>query len=360
MTAPGDLVVAHMEVHVVTTSRTRAKARGTNQENPWVVKLCYTEKFLVRPISWCRLADPILKARAMPPNGADERRRLLNQGRPNIGFVANHNADPTAESDDDEDVETIDFEKNDKENPKNWSLKWKYTAVFMVFIIGLNCPMSSSIFAPAIADIAESFKTSSLAVTGAQSGFVCMLGVGPLFFAPMSETFGRRPVFLINLTLFTLMQIPSALAPNVESFIVFRTLAGLFASVGVANGGGTISDMFETHERATVLGFYLLGPLLGPTLGPFLGGMILSALNWRWILWFQLTLASVVLIAAYFFLPETRAVIILEKRKQKLEKENEGKRFKVEGQSDMGIVQKIAGVSLYHEYSSKGIFFLTR
>lgn len=296
----------------------------------------------------------------MPPDGVDERTRLLNHGRPNTGFVANHNADPTAGSGgDDDDVEVIDFEKNDKENPKNWPLKWKYTAVFMVFIIGLNCPMSSSIFAPAISDIAETFNTPDLYVTGAQTGFVCMLGIGPLFFAPMSETFGRRVVFLTNLTLFTLMQIPSALAPNIESFVVFRTLTGLFASVGVANGGGTISDMFETHERATVLGFYLLGPLLGPTLGPFLGGMILSKLHWRWIFWIQLIIASVVLVAAFALLPESRALVILEKRKKKLEKENEGKKFKVEGQSDMGIFKKIAGVSLYHKRSFWG-YCLTR
>ena len=93
-----------------------------------------------------------------------------------------------------------------------------------------------------------------------------MLGIGPLFFALMSETFGRRKVFLTNLTLFTLVQIPTALAPNVTSFIVLRVLGGLCGSVGVANGGGSISDMFETHERAAVLGVYLLGPLLGSLL----------------------------------------------------------------------------------------------
>lgn len=276
----------------------------------------------------------------------DERTQLLNHGKPNTGFLANHNADPPAIStrDDNKDVEIIDFEKNDNENPKNWSLKWKYTTVFMVFIIGLVGPMSSSIFAPAASDIAETFGTSKRVVTGAQSGFVCLLGIGPLFFAPMSETFGRRIVFLTNLVLFTLMQIPSALAPNIESFIFFRTLTGLFASVGVANGGGSISDMFDPHERATVLGFYLMAPLLGPTLGPFIGGMIFSRFHWRWIFWSQLVVAGLVTVAAYFFMPETRAIVILEKRKQKLEKENEGQKFKVEGQSDMGLVKKIAGV----------------
>ena len=204
----------------------------------------------------------------------DERTRLLRGTPPNARFDENQDADPTGQrstntddDDDDDDAEVIDFGEDDQQNPRLWPLKWKYMQVLLVFTIGLICPLSSSIFAPGIAEIASDYNTSKQLVIAAQTGFVCMLGIGPLFFAPMSETFGRRLIFLTNLGLFTLMQIPSALAPNVESFIVARTLAGLFGSVGVANGGGSISDMFETHERASVLGFYLLGPLLGPTLG---------------------------------------------------------------------------------------------
>lgn len=197
--------------------------------------------------------------------------------------------------------------------------------------------------APAIEEIKSSFNTSKQVVVASQAGFVCMLGIGPLFFAPMSETFGRRPIFLGNLAIFTLMQIPSALAPNIESFIVFRTLSGLFGSVGVANGGGTVSDLFRTRERAPVLGFYLLAPLLGPTLGPFVGGMISAHASWRWLFWFQLVLGAVVFITCYFLLYETCGPIVLGHKKQKLEKENEGKAYKVKGLSDVSIGQKISG-----------------
>jgi len=93
-----------------------------------------------------------------------------------------------------------------------------------------------------------------------------MLGLGPLFLAPLSETFGRRKLYLVCFTVFALLQIPSALAPNVQTLVAVRTLSGLFGSVGIANGGGTISDMFEPSQRAGVFGWYLLGPLLGPTL----------------------------------------------------------------------------------------------
>lgn len=281
----------------------------------------------------------------MPPQQSDERTRLLRNGQPNGHAEArNANSQESNKDTDDDDAELVDFDgEDDEEDPHNWPNKIRYLQVLLIFIIGLVCPMSSSMHAPAIEDIKASFDTSKQVVIAAQAGFVCMLGIGPLFFAPMSETFGRRPIFLGNLAMFTLMQIPSALAPNIESFIVFRTLSGFFGSVGVANGGGTVSDLFRAHERATVLGCYLLAPLLGPTLGPFVGGLISAHTNWRWLFWFQLILSAVVWVICYFLLYETCGPIVLQFKKQKLEEENEGKKYKIKGQSDTSIGQKISG-----------------
>lgn len=91
-------------------------------------------------------------------------------------------------------------------------------------------------------------------VIGATTGFTVMLGFGPLILAPLSETFGRRTLYLSCFSVFTLLQIPTALSPNVETLIAMRVLSGAAGSVGIANGGGTISDMFEPHERAGVYG----------------------------------------------------------------------------------------------------------
>ena len=149
---------------------------------------------------------------------------------------------------------------------------------------------------------------------------------------------------MINIAVFTLLQIPTALVSNAAGFIVLRTLTGLFASVGVANGGGVISDLFPTSERASVLGFYLLGPLLGPSLGPLLGGIIISKTDWRWIFWAVFIIASVLTVVSYFLLQESFPVIILSKRKQELQQQNPDKRYRVDGGSDQPVLSKIAAV----------------
>jgi MFS family permease len=82
-----------------------------------------------------------------------------------------------------------------------------------------------------------------------------MLGIGPLILAPLSETFGRKPLYLSCFTVFALLQIPTALAPNLPFLVVVRNVAGFFGSIGIANGGGTISDMYGPSECAGIFGW---------------------------------------------------------------------------------------------------------
>ena len=117
-------------------------------------------------------------------------------------------------------------------------------------------------FTPGIRQIAEDLNTDQQTVIGATTAFVIMLGLGPLVLAPLSETFGRRKLYLACFTAFALLQIPTALSPNVHTLIAVRAISGFFGSIGIANGGGSISDMFVPSERAGVFGWYLLGPLL--------------------------------------------------------------------------------------------------
>lgn len=94
-------------------------------------------------------------------------------------------------------------------------------------------PLASSMFTPGINQIAEDLRTSSTTVVGATTGFVISLGVGPMILAPLSETFGRRKLYLVCFSIFTLLQIPTALSPNVATLIILRTFSGFFGSTNL-------------------------------------------------------------------------------------------------------------------------------
>lgn len=186
--------------------------------------------------------------------------------------------------------------------------------VFIIALMSFLSPLASSTFTPGIGQIADSLHTTEPAVIGATTGYVVTLGIGPMILAPLSETFGRRTLYIACFVIFTICQVPQALAPNVQVLIVARTFAGFFGSVGIANGGGTLNDMFDASERAGVFGWYLLGPLFGPTIGPLLGGVVVEFLGWRWVFWILTIVCAVNTLLGFLFLRESYAPILLAKK----------------------------------------------
>lgn len=149
-------------------------------------------------------------------------------------------------------------------------------------------------------------------------------------------------MYLVCFGIFAVLQIPSALSPNIATLISMRTVAGFFGSVGIANGGGSLSDMFIPEQRAGVFGWYLLGPLLGPTLGPLFGGLIVQRLDWRWIFWILTIVCTVNVTAAYFLLKETYPPVILAKRRARCESEEEtSNKYSFEGEDTRPLYIKL-------------------
>ncbi|KAL9096972.1 MAG: hypothetical protein Q9165_000936 [Trypethelium subeluteriae] len=222
-----------------------------------------------------------------------------------------------------EEPEIIRFGKEDSGNPKAWPRSKKLANIAVIAMMAILSPLASSMFTPGINQIADDLGTSMNVVIGATTGFTVMLGFGPLVLAPLSETFGRRRLYMVCFTIFTLLQIPTALSPNVETLIAMRTLAGAFGSVGIANGGGTISDI--------------------PTIGPLFGGLIVQRLNWRWIFWILAIVCGTNTLAGFVFLKETYAPVLLDRRRR--EYENDGgnnKTWRFEGQDDRPLSSKLA------------------
>ncbi len=70
-------------------------------------------------------------------------------------------------------------------------------------------------------------------------------------------------------------------------------------------GAGTISDIFEPHERGRAFAYYTCGPLLGPAIGPIIGGYLNQGLGWRSNFWFLAIFCFLTWLGIIFFLPET-------------------------------------------------------
>jgi len=122
-------------------------------------------------------------------------------------------------------------------------------------------------YTPAYPQVMERFGVSTTVALLPLSLYVLALGLGPILGAPLSETFGRRAVYLITPPLGILFTLGAGFAPNFAALAILRFLAGMFFSPSLAIGAGTIADTCIPSERALATTLYILSPFLGPSLG---------------------------------------------------------------------------------------------
>lgn len=151
---------------------------------------------------------------------------------------------------------------------------------------------------------------------------VSLLGyaIGPMIWSPISETpsIGRNPVYLATLAIFVLIQLPIALATNIETVLIFRFLSGVFGSPPQATGGATLTDIYSPCRRSYAIGLWELSGWAAPTLGPLLGGLAAQRGGWRWTIWELAIINCVMFLIIFFFLPETSPSNILYRRAKRL------------------------------------------
>lgn len=148
-------------------------------------------------------------------------------------------------------------------------------------------------FAPAIGQVMLEFETSSNVVASlVVSIYILGWALGPLVFAPFSETRGRLVVYTWCNALYVVFTVACAMAPSLNLLIVCRLLAGAVGSTPLTIGGGTISDLIPIQERGRALSLFMIGPILGPAIGPAVGGAVTDNWGWRWIFWLLAILVS--------------------------------------------------------------------
>ncbi|KAJ9616950.1 hypothetical protein H2200_000670 [Cladophialophora chaetospira] len=174
---------------------------------------------------------------------------------------------------------------NDPDNPRNFSLRRRLATAFAVTFLSFVSTIAGSIYSPAHADISRLFGVSDEVAILPLSLYNFGMAFGPLVGAPLSETFGRRAVFLTTSPIFALFILGSGFSQGAASLIACRFFAGVFASPALSNASATIVDHTAGKYRAVLLAFYYSIPFFGAVLGPLLGGFIVQTKGWRWTQW---------------------------------------------------------------------------
>ncbi|KAI1378860.1 major facilitator superfamily protein [Hypoxylon crocopeplum] len=116
---------------------------------------------------------------------------------------------------------------------------------------------------------------------------------GPIIFAPLSESYGRRPVFLISFSIYTAFTLACAFAPSWPTFLFFRFMLGCGAAAPQTVSGGLFCDIYpDLRPRGMAMTMLGLTSNVGPLVGPIISGFT-STRVWQWQFWCALILAGI-------------------------------------------------------------------
>lgn len=161
----------------------------------------------------------------------------------------------------------VEFLPGDRYNPMNFAKPRKWYISIVQAVATLSVSFASSAFSGGMGDVITYFDISSEVAILGVSMFVLGFAIGPLFWAPLSEMYGRQKLFFFTYMALTAFNAGAAGAPNVQSMIILRFFAGAFGSSPLTNAGGVIADMFTANERGIATSIFAMAPFLGPAIG---------------------------------------------------------------------------------------------
>ncbi|TFY71750.1 hypothetical protein EVG20_g1245 [Dentipellis fragilis] len=216
-----------------------------------------------------------------------------------------------------DDPYVVDWDLGDPENPYNWPWKRKWLITSQLALGTWTVSFASSSYSGGISFLRQDIPMSEEVAVLGISLYVLGFALGdlsttldeysPLLFAPLSEMYGRRRIFLCTFSIYTLFHMGGALAHNVATILITRLLAGISGSAPLTNAGGAISDIFTARERGIAAALYSTAPFLGPVTGPIIGGYVSQSrhLGWRWSFWLMFIISAVNLVFGTLATPET-------------------------------------------------------
>ncbi len=131
------------------------------------------------------------------------------------------------------------------------------------------------------------------------------LAAGQLLYGPLSDRFGRRPVLLGGMTLFTLASAATALAPNSTILIGARILQSIGGCAGLVLGRAAVRDAATPDKAAGQLAILTVTMSIMPAIAPAIGGYITAYVHWRASYFLLTAIGAATLLATALMLPET-------------------------------------------------------
>ena len=177
--------------------------------------------------------------------------------------------------------------------------------VVIAAIMALN-PLAMDMMLPALPNIRDAFHIADpnhpqLVL----STFLIGFGVGQFLMGPLSDRFGRRPVLLVGMILYSIASLLAIAAPSFELLLLARALQGLGTSATRVIATSIVRDCYAGRRMASVMSLAMMVFIAVPVVAPSFGQAVLLLAQWRGIFIVLMLYGVVALIWSALRMPET-------------------------------------------------------
>ncbi len=183
----------------------------------------------------------------------------------------------------------------------------RLTPLLLVLLALLSAftPLSIDMYLPALPTIVRDLGSTAGDIQLTLSAFMLAFGFGEIFYGPMGDRFGRRPVILSGIAVYIVTTLGCAFAAEAGHLVLLRFLQGLAACGSVVLARTMVRDLAEREHAARAMSLIQACSSLAPMLAPLIGSQVLVFFGWRAIFWVLAGIGVFGLVFSWLRLPET-------------------------------------------------------
>ena len=173
--------------------------------------------------------------------------------------------------------------------------------IVLIALLSAFVPLSTDLYLPALPRMSQNFGVGADRINLTLTAFFICYALGTLIWGPLSDRYGRKPILLTGLTIYTLSSALCASAWDVNSLILFRALQAIGGSAAGAVATAVVKDVYSGHKRESVLAIVQSMVLISPAVAPVLGAFLLGVTSWRGVFWTLTGIGMIALLGTFLY-----------------------------------------------------------